>query len=666
MNDSQPLRLSILAVVAVALFIALLSRLWFLQVMASPEYAEQAETNRTRTIVVEGPRGRILDRNGRVLADNRDSLVVTVDTGALRRSNDPQGVLTDLAAELNRAGTEVTAEDLERRIERWRGDPFRPVVVAEDVNPDLWVTIGERTAVLPGVGVEWRYERDYPYDELAAHVLGYVGEINETEYRQVRDSPKPYRPGDTIGKAGVEQMFEETLRGTPGRVMFEVDSVGRVVRILERHDPLPGADLRLALDIDAQGLVERSLQDEMRRARSSGEVSNNRIVTAPAGAAVLLDPRTGELLAMASYPTFDPNELSGGITVARWTELNSKDHYSPLMNRAIREPYAPGSTFKLISGYTIAASGLRPPGMGFYDEGVHTLRDCDGRCTFYNANRQAHGMVDLPLALTVSSNAYFYSAGEAFWRARNTYGTRPIQDAAASFGLGQPSGVALPLEHGGILMDPDLKMERHESNPAAFPFGHWLTGDSVNLAIGQADIGITPLQLANAYATFGSRGLLHAPNVALDVTDPLTGEIIRSFAPRVQDRVEFEPTAWEYVSSGLVGVTQHSRGTATRVFAGFPHGEFPIAGKTGTAQVVGRADASLFAAYAPVGAPRYALAVVVEEAGFGSRVAVPVGRRVLEPLARRDVYGEPLVPAPTRGHTVVDDVPEFEIGGALD
>jgi penicillin-binding protein 2 len=666
MNDSQPIRLSILAVVAVALFTALISRLWFLQVMASPEYAEQAETNRTRTIVVEGPRGRILDRGGRVLADNRDSLVVTVDTAALRRADDSGAALAELAAELNRAGTEVTVEDLERRIERWRGDPFRPVVVAEDVNPDLWVTIGERTAILPGVGVEWRYERDYPYGELAAHVLGYVGEINETEYRQVRDSPKPYRPGDTIGKGGVEQMFEETLRGTPGRVVFEVDSVGRVVRILERVDPLPGADLRLTLDIDVQGLVERSLQEEMRRARSSGEVSNNRIVTAPAGSAVLLDPQNGELLAMASYPTFDPNELSGGFTSARWTELTSNESYAPLSNRAIRNPYAPGSTFKLISGYTIAASGLRSPGFAINDDGVHTLIDCDGRCTFYNANRQPHGAVDLPLSLVVSSNVYYYSAGEQFWRNRNTYGDRPIQDVAAQLGLGERTGIALPLEEPGVLIDPQLKRDRHEANPVAFPFHFWSTGDNVNLAIGQADIGVTPLQLANAYATFGNRGTLRAPNVALDITDPLTGEVIRSFAPRVQRQIEFEPTAWQTVSSGLVGVTQHSRGTAARVFAGFPHGEFPVAGKTGTAQVVGKADSSVFAAYAPANAPRYALSVVVEESGFGSRVAAPVARRVLEPLARRDVHGEPLVPAPTRGNTVVDDVPEFEVGGALD
>jgi penicillin-binding protein 2 len=669
MNDSQPLRLSILAIVAIALFTALFSRLWFLQVMAAPDYSEQAVTNRTRTIVVEGPRGRIIDREGRVLADNRESLVVTVDANELRtlaREGRKDEVLAELSAELARAGTAVSPEQIQRSVDTWRGDPFRPVVVAEDVNPDLWVTISERTAVLPGVGVEWRYVREYPYGSLAAHVLGYVGEVNETELRQVRDSPKPYRGGDTIGKAGVEQIFEDSLRGQPGRVVFEVDSVGRVGRIINQELPTPGADVHLAIDIDLQGLVERSLVDELARARRSGEVSNNRMVTAPAGSAVVVDPRNGEVLAMASYPTFDPNELVAGVTEQRYRDLTSSDFYTPLSNRAVRSPYAPGSTFKLFSGYTSAASGLRPPGQWFDDNGSHTLRNCDGRCTFYNANRQPHGSVDLRRALMVSSNVYFYGVGEDFWVQRNVYGTTPIQDVAATFGLGERTGVALPLEEPGILTTPELKQERHEANPNAFPYGNWLTGDSVNLAIGQADIGVTPLQLANAYATFGNGGTRYAPNIARAVIDPVSGETLRTYAPRITGEIELIPSIWQTMTEGLVGVTQRDEGTAARVFAGFPHSSFAVAGKTGTAQVTGKADSSLFAAWAPAAHPRYAIAVVVEEGGFGSRVATPVARRILEPLAERDNDGIPLVRAPRRGETVVDDVPEFEVGGALD
>ncbi len=667
MNDTQPLRISILAIVAIALFTALFSRLWFLQVMAAPEYNEQAVSNRTRTIVVEGPRGRIIDRAGRVLADNRESLVVTVDLNELPPASDTEEreeVLTDLVGELARAGTEVTVEEIERRIANWRGDPFRPVVVAEDVNPDLWVTISERTAVLPGVGVSWQYVREYPYASLAAHVLGYVGEINEVELRQMRDSPKPYRGGDTIGKEGVEQIFEEALRGTPGRVVFEVDSMGRVGRIVSQEEAVPGADLHLAIDIDVQSLVESSLADEIDRAQRG--IGNRDAAPAPAGSAVVIDPRNGEVLAMASYPTFDPNEWVRGVSAQRYSDLTSKEHHTPLSNRAIREPYAVGSTFKIFSGYAAAASGMRDPNQWLDDNGSHTIRNCDGRCTFYNANRQAHGSVNLHRALMVSSNVYFYSVGEDFWTQRNIYGETPIQDVASSFGMGERTGVALPLEQPGILTTPEGKRRNHEEMPEVYPYGQWFIGDSVNLAVGQADIGVTPLQLANAYATFGNGGTRYAPNIARGVVDPVTGETIRTFAPRVAGEVDMVPSIRQLMVDAMVGVTQHeSDGTAARVFSGFPHSGFAVAGKTGTAEVTGKADSSLFAAFAPAEAPRYAISVIVEEGGFGSRVAAPVARRVLEPLALRDNQGVALPAAPRWGETVVYDVPDFEVGGAL-
>ena len=674
MNDSQPLRISILAIVAVALFTALISRMWFLQVMAAPEYSAQAETNRTRTIVVEGPRGRILDRNGQVLADNRESMEVVIDLEALDRAEREEPgrraqTLEMLSTELEVMGAGLSVGDLERRIERWRGDPHQPVVVAEDVHPDLWVTVNERGTQMPGVSVRPSWRRHYPYGSTAAHVVGYVGEINEIELRQVRDSSKPYRGGDTIGKDGVEQMFEEFLRGTPGRIVFEVDSVGRVVGIRERVEPLPGADVRLALDVDLQGLVERSLVDEIQRARGQPQ-GNNPAPPARAGSAVVVDPSNGELLAMASYPAFDPNELTDGVSQTRYEELADDEHpnRAALRNRTIRNPYQVGSTFKLFSGYVGAASGLRSPGHAIEDPGFYRLRDCEGgRCIFYNANRQAHGMVDLPRALEVSSNVYFFQIGEAFWFQRNVHGETPIQDFAAELGMGTRTGIALPLDEPGILPDPDLKRARHDENPDAFPYGTWFPGDNVNIAIGQADIGVTPLQLANAYGTFANGGTLHQPTVVLDITDPLTAEVLRSHGPRVANQVDLDPRLHQTMTDGLVRVTQGSNGTASVVFAGFPHGQFPVAGKTGTAQVgVNRRDTSLFAGWAPAHEPRYAISVVIEEGGFGSRVAAPVGRRILEPLADRDVRGVPLTPAPRLGETVEDDVPEFDVGEAFD
>lgn len=673
MNQSQPLRISILAIVGVALFTALVARLWFLQVMAAPEYQAQAEINRTRTIIVEGPRGRILDRDGRVLADNRESMQVIVDIEALERADraEPgrrEDILASVAAELERSGNATTAADLEARIERWRGDPHQPVVIAEDVHPDLWITLNERAPDLSGVAVRPSWRRDYPYGTIGAHVVGWTGSITAEELAQVNNPAKPYRGGDTIGKSGVELMFEDVLRGTPGRIVFEVDSVGRVAGILHREEPQPGADVRLALDVDLQGVAERSLAEEMERARGQRQ-GNNPAPPAPAGSAVVLDANNGQVLAMASYPTFDPNEFIGGMPQARYTELASSEppHYAPLSNRAIRSTYQIGSTFKPFSGYVAVDQGLWSPGHAIYDEGVHRLRDCDaGRCEFYNANRAAYGMVDLPRALEVSSNVYFFQIGENFWRQRNTYGESPIQDFAGEFGMGQSTGIALPQDVAGLVPTPELKAARHEANPTAFPYGSWFTGDNVNLAIGQADMQVTPLQLANAYGTFGNGGTLHQPNIALEVIDPVSGEVLRSFGPRVANQVDLDPELSRVVTDGLVRVTQGSEGTATTVFSGFPNATFPVAGKTGTAIVGGsRRDTSLFAAWAPAYSPDYSVSVIIEEGGFGSRVAAPVGRRILEPLADRDLNGTPIVAAPRRGETVEEDVSDFEVGSAL-
>lgn len=676
MTQSQPLRISILAIVGVALFTALVARLWFLQVMAAPEYQAQAEINRTRTIIVEGPRGRILDRDGRVLADNRESMQVIVDLEALERAERAEPgrrdeILAGVAAELERSGTPATADELDARIDRWRGDPHQPVVIAEDVHPDLWITLNERSPDLTGVTVRPSWRRDYPYGSLGAHVLGWTGSITADELARVNNSAKPYRGGDSIGKSGIEEMFEESLRGTPGRIVFEVDSVGRVAGILEREEPQPGADVRLAIDIDLQGVAERSLAEEMERARSQSQGPNRPPPPATGGSAVVLDATNGQVLAMASYPTFDPNEFIGGMPQARYDELASSDppYYAPLSNRAIRNPVQIGSTFKPFTGYVAVDQGMWSAGHAINDEGSYRIRDCEGDrgCVFHNAGGNRYGPVDLPRALEVSSNVYFFQIGDAFWRQRNTYGETPIQDFVGEFGFGQGTGIALPGDRAGLIPTPEQRADQHEGNPAVFPEGGWFAGDNVNLAIGQADVQVTPLQLANAYGTFGNGGTLHQPNIALEVVDPMSGEVLRSFGPRVANQVDLDPELSRIVTDGLVRVTQGSGGTATSVFSGFPNATFPVAGKTGTAPTdPGRRDTSLFAAWAPAHSPNYSVSVIIEEGGFGSRVAAPVGRRILEPLADRGLNGTPLVPAPRRGETLDEDVPEIDTGSATD
>jgi len=668
MNDIPPLRLTILGVVAVSLIATLLTRLWFLQIMVAPEYQVAAESNRIRTVAVEAPRGRILDSGGRVLADNRESVVVTVDPATLRRADDPDAVLDALARELTLAGEPVTAEVLTERIDRWNGDPFRPVRVAEDVDPSLWITLSERTTALPGVGVERALERLYPYGSTAAHVIGYVGEINQGELELVSGKPKTYRLGDTIGKIGVERIYEDALRGTPGEVVFEVDSVNRVVRILDETPPVPGDDVQLTIDVDLQAVAEQALADEIARARARGSLSSNRVAYPPGGALSVVDPRDGAVLAMASYPTFDPNQLSAGISTEAWAYLNDEANHFPLANRAIQGTYAPGSTFKLLTGYAAVSTGLRTPGYTIDDRGEYELIDCQGeRCVFENSGGTANGAVDLPTALTVSSNVYFFQVGEAFWRSRTTYGDRPIQDVAEQFGLGTLTGIQLPFEGRGILIDPELRRARYEANPGLFLTGDWRTGDNVNLSIGQTELGVTPLQLTNAYATFGNGGTRYAPTIARRVLDGTTGETVTEFQSRVVAEIDIDPATWRAITDGLIGVTTSYRGTAAGVFEGFPSATFPVAGKTGTALVDRKADTSLFAAWAPADAPRYALSVIVEEAGFGSRTAAPIARRILEPLAARDLQGVALPRAPRVGETVeVDEAPVYDPGEVFD
>ncbi|MFA5564944.1 MAG: penicillin-binding protein 2 [Acidimicrobiia bacterium] len=657
MNNAQPVRLSFMAITAVALFAALLSRLWYLQVMTAPEYQEQALGNRIRSVVVEGPRGRILDRNGVVLAGNRESVVVTVDQAGLKTADDTNAVLAKLATELRAGGTEITTDEIKSRIDKWQGDPFRPIVVASDVNPELYYTLAEHSFDMPGVGVEKRLVRTYPEGQLAAHVLGYIGEISQEELDDRVDAEKSYRLGDKIGKAGIEQQYEAQLRGTPGRIVFEVNSMNRIVAIVDRVEPESGDDVWLSIDADLQKITEVALEEEMSRSRSSSS-PNGFPASTPAGAAVVEDATNGQVLAMASYPTFDPNELIGGISAERYEELTAKEFYRPLSNRAIREPYAPGSTFKIFSGYAAASTGLRAPGFTINDTGSYTLKPCDGdRCTFYNAGKAPHGAVDLRMALTVSSNVYFFGVGEGFARKTSTYGERAIQDVAASFGLGSRTGVALPLELGGILIDPEMKRQRHEDNPEAFPEGRWNIGDTVNLAIGQGDVGITPIQLANAYAAMGNGGTLFAPNIALRITSSQTGEELQSFGTREIRQLDLDEDVRQAITDGLVGATSHSLGTSAKVFAGFPHSAFPVAGKTGTAQVYGKASSSIYAAWAPAADPKFALSVFVEEGGYGATVAAPIARRILEPLAMREINGTSLNPE----HKL-----EVPTGGGLD
>lgn len=620
-HDSSRFRLAALGIVVLALFAALYARLWYLQVLEPEQFVEAATTNQVRLVYDEAPRGRILDREGRVLVENRRSQVITVRREELNRlpAQERERVESRLAALLG-----ISREELDRRIGDVRYSQYKPVPVAEDVPEELFIHVRERRAEFPAVEATIISRRAYPNGDLAAHVLGYVGEINDRELEARRTAG--YRLGDTIGKSGVELLHEETLRGTPGVEKLQVNAAGEVMgNPLATRAAEPGGDVQLTIDLDIQRFAEDALRQGLEAARRSRERNSGESFVAPAGSVVVLDPRDGAVRAMASFPTFNPDAFVNGIDAATFRALNDPASYYPLNNRAVTGQYAPGSTFKLITAVAAAKRNMIGARSTIVDEGTYRVPNCRGeKCTFRNAGGVRFGRVDLPRSLTVSSDVYYYDLGARFWLQRSQF-PNGLQETARAFGLGARPGIGLPGDKTGLVPDPDIKKRRNEQNPRAFPEGRWFTGDSIQMAIGQGDVLVTPLQLANAYATFANGGTRYVPR--------LTDRVVRqsetvTMTPEVAGTIDLPPTVRDPILQGLRGVVDREEGTAYYAFAGFRG--LSVAAKTGTAQVSGKQDTAVFAAFAPAEQPEYAIAVVLEESGFGGASAAPIARRILE------------------------------------
>jgi len=626
--DTPRLRLAIVGIVALSLFAALFARLYFLQVLAAPEYKLQAEANQVRVVSEPAPRGRVLDRNGRVLVDNRASNVVAIDRSKVPDDAARDELLTRLAVVLG-----ATPDELRARYDDRGVSPYTPVPVAEDVAEDVLVLLRERRAEFPAVVAKRVAVRTYPNGNLAAHILGYVGEVNQEE---LDANPGEYELGDVIGKAGVEKVYEDDLRGVDGEQAIEVDAEGTPIRVVSRRAPIQGHDVVLSIDIDVQRVAEEALAQGLLAARGRPFEENNvtlGLLRADAGATVVLDAKEGTIVAMASNPTFDLPGLADGISQAEGQMLFGEQSGAPFTNRAIQGQYAPGSTWKLITADAAVRTGLVPPSYTIHDPGTYTIPgDCTGRgCIRRNAGSRAYGAVDMRRALAVSSDVYFYDLGAKLWQLRAQYGEDAIQRSAALLGFGQQTGVPLPSESKGRLASPELRAQLHAESPNAFPEGRWFTGDNVSLAIGQGELTVTPIQLANAYSTFGNNGTRWSPNIALRVQDQ-DEVVVREITPRVRERVEIPPQVRDTLMAGFIGAVADPEGTAYNAFLGFPLDRFPVAGKTGTAQAPPRQDTALFVGMAPAYDPRYVTAVVMEQSGFGASAAAPVARRIFGQL----------------------------------
>lgn len=653
MSRRADLRLLVLRVVVVAMLLTLLGRLWFLQVYAGEQYAEAASANRVREVVQPAPRGEVFDARGTPLVRNRTALVVSVNRSeVVRQSDGGQAVLERLGKVLGRP-----ADVLRQEIRPcgggveppcWRGSPYQPVPVAEFDATDRAglmkvLRIEERREDFRGVRAEFAAVRDYPQGRLGAHVLGYLGpisvaEVGTPEYEGVT-------PSSLIGRAGIEASYDASLRGQDGVRRLLVDHVGAVTGIDGETPPRPGDALVLSLDAKLQEVAEAALQRAIDRARSMKARGSGLPLVADSGSVVVMEAKTGRVVALASYPSYDPAVFVGGASPKEYAALVDEDRGAPLVFRAIQGAYAPASTFKVISTAAAVESGDYPLRGRYPCPGVY------GPTRQRNFDSAALGTVDLRQALVKSCDTVFYKFAYEQWQRDG--GNDPVAKPrdpmvrmAQAFGLGKRTGIDLPSERRGTVADRAHKQQYWEStrenrckgakNPALPPErrrdnqefcddgNRFRGGDATNFAIGQGDTLVTPLQLATVYAAIANGGTLLEPHVGRALISP--DGTVREIAPKVTGAVPVAPDVLGYLRDALAGVTQPG-GTAARAFAGSP---VAVAGKTGTGEVANKQDTAWFASFAPVADPELVVVGMVSQGGTGGTVAAPLVREVYD------------------------------------
>jgi penicillin-binding protein 2 len=587
------LRIAVVGGAAVALFAVLFFRLWSLQVIDGDDYLAEAQNNRTREEKVIAPRGDILDRNGGVLVDNRTSLALIVDTTKLPDDE------AEANARLKKVGAlvDMPLKKVKRTIkEDEEVAAGAPVTLRRDVGYDVIYYLQENQRDFPEAEVKRVFVRDYPHQSRAAHVLGTVGEINGEELKEKRYAG--LEAGDEIGKTGIEDTYDRLLRGEPGVTRVQVNAMGQPTPggQLVSQPPSPGDNLKLTLDSKVQEAGEAAL--------SSFGLP---------GAFVSMDVNNGELLGLGSYPTYDPITFTKPLTQRQVDELYEDPEWAPLTNRATEGHYPVGSTFKMITALAALEGGVITPSSTIVDNGSVVISDQ----TFENAGEQAYGPVDLERALKVSSDVYFYLLGAEMNQ------TDLLQNWAARMGVAQETGIDLPEEASGLIPSKEWRDQLYEEKGTDRA---WAIGDNVQLAIGQGDLQMDPLQLAVAYAALANSGKIVTPHLAKELQDPV-GRVLKEFEFPIRREFEIDPARRSAILAGLHASAQEPEGTSYPVFGGFP---IPVAGKTGTAERPPHSDQAWYVVLAPYPNPRIVTVVTVEDAGFGAESAAPAALQILE------------------------------------
>ena len=581
------LRLSVVVVLAI-----LLIRVWYIQIVKGEEYAVLSEQNRVRMVYLKPPRGLIYDRHHNLLANNIPSFNLYV---VLSDVDDRQRLREDLSELIG-----VSVDDVRVAMEKHH-TPRLPLKLKEGLTLKEAAAIESSLAQLPGVVIQAETERSYPQGTVAAHIIGYVGEVSAKGLKE--EQFQNLVPGSAVGKYGVELEYDRIVRGRVGQKTIEVDARGHEQRAIQIQEPIPGDDLYLTIDLPLQRLAEDLLGDS-------------------AGAVVALDPRNGDVLVLASHPTFDPNTLARGLTVSQWNQIRH-DPKKPMTNRATQGQYPPGSVFKLV----VAAAGLESGSIS-----RSTPVDCRGQFTigdrvFKDWKKGGHGLVTLHEGLVHSCDIYFYTLGQQL-------GIDQIAHYAVQLGLGHRTGIDLPAENSGIVPSREWK-ERALGKP-------WYPGETISVAIGQGFVTVTPLQMATLIGTIANNGVQYKPRVVRQLKKRQDGTLV-DIAPSRSETVQLQQETLTALHEALRDVVVSGTGRRAQSRG------ITISGKTGTAQVVSLdnveseddvphalRDHAWFVAYAPSDDPKIAVSVIVEHMGHGGAIAAPIARAIIDEYFQPD------------------------------
>lgn len=612
-------RLVGLCVTVGGVFAALVARLWSMQLVSSDEYSEMAEANRTSTVYTQAPRGRILDRNGVEIVTNRASLTVTATSDVVNDEVEVQ-LLANLIG--------MPAQAVRRKIQDSSSGYQSMRTVSVDVSRRVVAYIGEHPDVFPGVTVEERTQRSYPLGSLAAHVVGYTGTVTSEQLESSSsddDTAIDYRSGDVVGQTGIELQYESVLQGVRGEQVVYVNASGDVVGLSTSIEPQRGSDVVLTIDSTIQAAAEEALRKVVEGIIEKG--------TNASGSALVLDCTNGEVLAMASYPTFSPSVFVGGISTSDWEALQAEGANYPMLNRAIAGQYPPGSVIKPLTAFAALDNGIASTDTSWYCTGWWTWSgnqsDSSGMKCW---NESGHGALGLADGITYSCDVVFYEIGKGFYYSDDN--PEGMQETFREYGLGETTGIDLPGEASGRVPDAEWKWNYFKGLGYSDEDATWQGGENCNIAIGQGDMLVTALQMANAYSSIANGGPVWRPHLMKGVRARIGDGLVSEYRRETIRDVGEDDAYRQLVDTGLEGVTYRENASQASHWTNL---DVTVLSKTGTAeQQSSEGNVGWFCSFAPAESPRYVVCANVDGADWGSTTAMYVVRDIYG-----QIYGQP-------------------------